>query len=395
MEIPAAPPPHQRLDSLDLLRGLAMVVMAIDHARDFFSNANFLFNPGDLTHTTVGFFLTRGVTNFCAPVFMFLCGTGVFLSASHGKPLGEVQRTLIIRGLWLIFLEFTLIRFGWYFNLDYHFVKLGVIWAIGWSMIALAGLLYLPRWLVTTVGCAMIGLHNLLDGITPQSLGALGWLWNILHVPGLLTPYPGWHFQVKYPLIPWIGVMAAGYGFGACLLWDAGKRKKFLIYLGLGLTLAFFLLRLSNFYGDPHPWTFQKNALFTCFSFLDCAKYPPSLLYLLIALGPAFLALAWFERLSGPLVQSLVIFGRVPFIYYVLHLPLLHGMAVAVDLVRYGEAPWLFANPPEQLWPIDYTYDLVATYLAWGAAVLLLYPVCRWFADLKARRRDWWWLYYL
>jgi uncharacterized membrane protein len=395
MEIPAAPLPHQRLDSVDLLRGLAMVVMAIDHARDFFSNSNFLFDPTDLSHTTAGFFLTRWITNFCAPVFIFLCGTGVFLSVSHGKPLREVQKTLVIRGLWLIFLEFTLIRFGWYFNFDYHFVTLRVIWAIGWSMIALAGLLYLPRWLVTTVGCVIMGLHNLLDGITPESLGAWGWLWTILHVPGQLTPYPGWHFQMKYPLIPWFGVMAAGYGFGACLRWDAGKRRKFLIYLGLGLTAAFFLLRLTNFYGDPHPWTFQKDALFTFFSFLDCTKYPPSLLFLLIALGPAFLALAWFESLSGRLVQALVIFGRVPFIYYVLHLPLLHGMAVAVALVRYGEAPWLFANPPWQLWPIDYTYDLVATYLAWGATVVLLFPVCRWFADLKGRHRDWWWLYYL
>lgn len=395
MESPPPLHPPERLESIDMLRGLAIVFMALDHSRDFFSNAHFFFNPADLAQTTVGFFITRWITNFCAPVFIFLSGVGVFFAFSHGKTLGQMQKTLVVRGLWLIFLEFTLVRFGWFFNFDYHYVKIGVIWAIGWCFIVLAGLMFLPRWLVGLLGLAMVGGHNLLDSLRPETFGSFSWLWHILHVPGMLEPAPGFKAFVLYPLIPWIGLMAAGYAFGPVLRWEASQRRKLLLELAMGLMLAFVILRGFNLYGDPTPWTTQPTLFFTCFSFLNCQKYPPSLLYLLITIGPAFLVLAWGEKLPGLIIRPLVIFGRVPFFFYVLHLPLLHAMAVGVDWVRYGEAPWLFANPPSQVWPMDYTYDLVMTYLAWITATLILYPACHWYADLKSRHRDWWWLYYL
>lgn len=389
-EIPIPKQTPHRLDAIDLLRGVAMVVMAIDHSRDFFSNAHFYFDPLDLAVTTPAFFVTRWITNFCAPVFIFLSGASAYLSEHRGKPRSQIQWTLLTRGLWLIFLEFTIIRFGWYFNLDYHYWKLGVIWAIGWCMITLAGLLYLPRWLITIIGCLIVAGHNLLDGIRPESLGHLGWLWHILHVPGEFQPYPWITVRVVYPLIPWVGLIAAGYGFGPVLFWEEFRRRRTILVLGAGLTLAFIILRAPNIYGDAHRWMVQPTWLYTLFSFIDCTKYPPSLLYLLITLGPALMVLAWLDRPLGVVTSRLVVFGRVPFFFYVLHLPLLHGMAVLAALWRYGEARFLFANPPYQLWPIDYTYDLPATYLAWAAAVLLLYPACRWFADLKARRKDWW-----
>lgn len=257
-------------------------------------------------------------------------------------------------------------------------------------MICLAGLMYLPRGVVTVLGCLIIAGHNLLDGIRPESLGGLAWLWTILHVPGKIEPYPWLTFQVVYPLIPWMGVMAAGYGFGPLLLWEDDTRRRAVLALGAGITLTFLILRAVNVYGDAHHWAAKANGLYTLFSFLDCTKYPPSFLYLLMTLGPALMVLAWLDRPLGPMTSRLVIFGRVPFFYYVLHLPLLHGMAVVVDLWRYGDATWLFVNPPYQLWSIDYTYDLMATYLAWTAAVLILYPLCWWYADVKSRRKDWW-----
>lgn len=395
MESPQVLHPQQRLESIDMLRGLAMVFMALDHSRDFFSHGHYFFDPVDLLHTTAGFFITRWITNFCAPVFIFLSGVGLFFSFAHGKTLGQMQKSLVTRGLWLIFLEFTFVRCGWYFNFDYHYVKLGVIWCIGWCFITLAGLMVLPRWLVGLLGLVMIAGHNLLDLLTPETFGAFGWLWRILHVPGTLQPVSGYEVVVKYPLIPWIGVMAAGYAFGPVFRWEASLRRKLFLGLGMGLVLVFIILRGLNLYGDPNPWTTQSTRLFTFFSFLNCQKYPPSLLYLLIALGPAFLALAWCEKLPALLTRPLVLLGQVPFFFYILHLPLLHAIAVGTELVRYGEADWLFANPPWQVWPIDYSQDLVSTYLAWMMGALILYPACRWYAGLKSRHRDWWWLYYL
>ena len=372
-----------------------MVIMALDHTRDFFSK-DLAFDPSDLDKTYPALFLTRWITHFCAPVFIFLAGTGAFLSVTRGKSTKELSWFLLTRGLWLVLLELTWVRcLGWQFNFDFHFAMGIVIWAIGWSMVALAGLVFLPlRW-VTTLGIVMIACHNLFDYIEPESWGSLGWLWKILHSGGIIVPADGYRFAAGYPLIPWIGVMAAGYGFGALLLREPIERRKWLLGLGALLTALFILLRAINVYGDPDSWSGQKNALFTMFSFLNCHKYPPSLLYLLMTLGPALLALAVLDRRTPRWLKPVLVFGRVPLFYYLLHLPLIHGLAVLASYVQYGQGNWWFANPPEgpsapSLRPSDYGYSLPIVYLVWLGVLLALYPVCRWFAEVKRRRRDPW-----
>ena len=372
-----------------------MVIMALDHTRDFFSK-DLAFDPTDLGRTFPALFLTRWITHYCAPVFIFLAGTGAFLSTGRGKSRGELSRFLLTRGLWLVLLELTWVRcLGWQFNFDLHFTFGAVIWAIGWSMVALAVLVFLPlRW-VTAFGILMIASHNLFDSVKPESWGSLGWLWKILHSGGMILPAKGYRFSAGYPLVPWIGVMAAGYGFGSLLLREPVERRRWLFGLGATLTLLFILLRAINIYGDPRPWSGQKNSLFTLFSFMNCHKYPPSLLYLLMTLGPALLVLAALDRGMIGWLKPLLVFGRVPLFYYLLHLPLIHGLAVLASYWAYGRADWWFANPPEGpdapiLRPADYGYGLPVVYLVWIGVVLVLYPVCRWFAGVKRRRRDPW-----
>ena len=384
---------RSRFDSVDTLRGLVMVIMALDHTRHYFSR-DWSFDPTDLAKTYPALFLTRWITHYCAPVFIFLAGTGAFLSTTRGKSKQELSWFLLTRGLWLVLLELTWVRcLGWQFNFDFHFVMGIVIWAIGWSMVALAGLVFLPVPWVATLGVVMIASHNLFDRVSPDDLGSLSWLWKILHSGGIIVPAEAYRFAAGYPLIPWIGVMAAGYGLGPLLLAEPFARRKRLFGLGALLTALFVVLRAINVYGDPDSWSVQKNILFTFFSFLNCHKYPPSLLYLLMTLGPALLVLAALDRGTPRWLKPIVVFGRVPLFYYLLHIPLIHGLAVLVAYGRYGRAEWLFANPPADgppPMPADYGYGLPIVYLIWIGVVLALYPLCRWFADVKRRHRSAW-----
>jgi uncharacterized membrane protein len=383
------------VEAVDLLRGVVMVLMALDHTRDFVSDAR--FNPLDLSRTTTALFLTRWVTHFCAPVFVFLAGTGAFLSATRGKTRPQVAWFLLTRGLWLVLLEFTLVHVGWFFNLNYGLLVGQVIWAIGCSMLALAGLVFLPAWAVGALGITLIACLNLFDGVRPDSLGPYRGLWVVLvsgsFSSGPLELGPGVYFFVAYPVLPWLGVLAAGYGFGRLWLLDRGPRRRLLLGLGVGLTLLFVALRAVNRYGDPAPWSAQPSGLFTLFSFLNCSKYPPSLLFLLMTLGPALLALALLDRPAGPLGRVLVTFGRVPLFYYLLHLPVIHLVALGLALARYGEVGFMFENVafagPGQL-PGGYGYGLPVVYLVWLLVVAALYPVCRWFAGVKSRHRTAW-----
>jgi uncharacterized membrane protein len=385
-----------RIASVDLLRGLVMILMALDHVRDFFSNA--FFNPLDLEQTTPALFLTRWITHLCAPAFVLLVGVGAFLYGSCGRTKAQVARFLLTRGLFLVALEFTIVHFGWFYNFDYHFLLAQVIWAIGWSMVALAGLIFLPTWALVTIGVVMITGHNLLDGLAADSAGALRWLWIVLHERGIIELAPDRQLFVLYPLVPWVGVMALGYALGPLFLRPPAGRRRWLIGLGSGLVLAFLALRLANGYGDPRPWSPQADTLLTVLSFINTEKYPPSLLFLLMTLGPALLLLAAFDRDEGVsvLARPLRVFGQVPLFYYVLHLLLIHASAVVFSYARHGEAAWLFGTD----WlfrsglPDAYGYELPVVYLVWLGVVVVLYPGCRWYAQFK-QRQGWGWLSYL
>ncbi|MBM3877658.1 MAG: DUF1624 domain-containing protein [Verrucomicrobia bacterium] len=389
---PPAPAPA-RLESVDLLRGIIMALMALDHTRGWFSEATFY--PLDLDKTNVPLFLTRWVTHLCAPGFIFLAGAGAFLSTLRGMDRRGLSVFLITRGLWIALLEVTWVRcLGWTFNFDYHFVGLSVLWAIAWSLVVLGVLVWLPvRW-IAVFAVGMIATHNLFDHVKPADWGALGWLWKVLHSPGGITPAPGFHIAVGYVLVPWMGVMALGFAVGALWQRPADERRKWLFCIGAGMTVVFFALRFTNGYGDTHAWSPQKNAVFTFFSMIHCEKYPPSLLFLLMTLGPLLMSLAWLERGTPRLLSPLIVFGRVPLFYYLLHLPLLHGAAVLVAQVRFGRSDWLTTNqmpgvPPTPV-PPENGFGLPGVYLVWVAALLVLWPCCKWFADLKQRRRGKW-----
>ncbi len=380
--------PKPRLDSVDFLRGAVMIIMALDHTRDFFSF--YRFDPLDLTRTSAALFLTRWITHFCAPVFVFLAGTGAFLSTSRGKTKPELARFLLTRGLWLIFLEFTVIRFGWLFNVDYSLSFGQVIWAIGISMIALAGLIFLSIRAIAVFGIAMIVLHNFLDGITPGQMGVFGWPWQIIHSGGVIVLSSDTIYVALYPLIPWVGVMATGYATGSLLVKDEPVRRKILLRLGLGMILAFILLRASNIYGDPVQWSTQKNFVFTILSFIKCEKYPPSLLYLLMTLGPAIALLPPLEKIKGRFSSFVITFGRVPMFYYVIHIFLIHALAIVTAYFSVHEVRFLFSNNPPGSWGIQFGFGLAVVYLVWASVVAFLYIPCRWFADLKRRNKSPW-----
>jgi uncharacterized membrane protein len=383
-------PGRVRLDSIDLLRGLVMVLMALDHTRDFFAAAG--FNPRDVNDPAL--FLTRWVTHFCAPVFVFLAGTSAFLYGARGRTVREVSWFLFTRGLWLVLLELTIVRFAWTFSVFPDLVLLQVIWAIGVSMIVLSGLIHLPRWAIGAIGIAMIAGHNLLDGIQAAQLGQLGWLWQVLHQPALLHPTPDVAVFALYPLIPWMGVMAAGYVLGPVMLLEPAARRRWLIGLGVGVTLGFILLRTANVYGDPAPWALHDEISATALSFLNTEKYPPSALYLAMTLGPALIALAAFEAAKGKLARCFIVFGRVPLFYYVAHLLLLHTMAVVFAAANNGDVAWLFGGLPIEAKSEGYGLSLPGVYLTWLIVVAALYLPCRWFAGVK-RRNAAGWLSYL
>ncbi len=373
-----------RARSIDALRGTAMVLMVLDHARDFFVGMR--GNATNLATTSVPLFLTRWVTHFCAPVFVLLAGTAAYLhSQKHG--LRVTRRFLWTRGLWLILLELTVVRFAWIPDPFYYFSLLQVIWALGWSMLALSALSYLPWRGVVVVGALVVLGHNLLDPIDHWRLSnAAQPFWDFLHEPADL------HFGARtiylaYPVLPWIGVMALGFGLGKAFEMPSADRQRLLLRLGLACVLVFLLLRGSNLYGDPGPWSVQpRGTMFTLLSWLNCEKYPPSLCYLLMTLGPALLLLHTFERGHASALAPLELFGRVPLFFYIAHLYLLRFSALPLAVLRFGNSAFL-PSPGHAGSP---GYGLLAGYAAWAAVLLVLYPLCRWFARKKAQSRSAW-----
>ena len=390
---------------MDLLRGIVMTVMMLDHTRDFVHNAALQFDATNLSRTNVALFLTRWVTHYCAPVFVFLAGTGAYLQLARGKSKSELSRFLVTRGIWLIVLELTLVRLGMWFSVDVRmFGFLQVIWVIGVSMIVLGALIYLPVKVVGGFGLAMIALHNLLDkfrvngwrGPGTAVPSFFGKLWIVLHQafePFPIVSFPSPVVIVIYPLVPWLGVMAAGYAFGTLYQLDAQRRRRMLLAIGGTATALFVILRAINIYGDPAPWSTQKNLVFSVLSFVNTTKYPPSLLFLLMTLGPAIIALAFFESRGGGgwLREFFVTFGRVPLFFYLLQWYTAHLIAVLLNVAFGKSARWLFQTPIDWVGTRpDSGLNLGVVYLSWLAGVLLLYPLCKWFAGVKQRRRDSW-----
>lgn len=377
-----------RVAGIDVLRGLVIVLMALDHTRDFFHAGAMSGSPTDLTTTTPLLFFTRWVTHFCAPVFLLLAGLGVALRLDRpGQSPAAVRRYLVTRGLWLIVLEVVVMRLAITFSLSLQWpLLLLVLWAIGWSMIGLALVLRVPRSILLACSVAVIALHNVFDGL--QLTGPAGALWTLLRQPGVIAP-GGAVVLVGYPLVPWLAVMVAGFALGPIYREDAARRRQLLWRAGTALVVGFVLLRVLNVYGDPVPWTAQARPGFTVLSFLNTTKYPPSLQFLCMTLGPALMALAWLDGVRPDRVRPLLVLGRAPLVFYVAHFWLLHLLSVAASLVTYGRDAWRFAfmplpsmGGPAQAFPAGFGYPLWVTYVAWLIVVVLLYPL------LPRARRD-------
>jgi len=362
-----------------------MVVMALDHARAFFTFAR--FNPLDHAVTTPEYYITRWITHFAAPVFVFFAGTAAFLSGSRGRV--DLPRFLWTRGLWLVVVEMTFVHVGWFLDLNFGTIIAQVIWAIGWSMVALSFLVRFGPGVVGAIGLAILALHNLADPLVPAHFGPFDWLWKMLHERGAVEPVPGLLIRPGYPVLPWFGVMAAGYGLGRLFTGDRAMRDRALVAIGLSAVALFLVLRASQVYGDPGGWSDQGDPVRTAMDFMNVQKYPPSLLFLLATLGPALAILPALDRAKGAWSRIFVTFGRVPLFYYVLHLWILR-LLVPVFAVVVGHdwrplvGVFFAALPP------TWGFDLPVVYAVWIGVVLLLYPLCAWFADVKRRRKDWW-----
>jgi uncharacterized membrane protein len=377
----------KRLEPVDLLRGVIMIIMALDHTRDFFGIPG--QNPTNLATASAALFLTRWITHVCAPVFFLLTGTGSYLSLRR-KSRGELSGFLLTRGLWLIFLEAVVLRcFAYQFNVDFRVTMLVVLWALGWSMITLAALVWVPLRVIAGFGGVLIAGHNLFDSIRSANP-----IWSILHSPGFVLNTPEHVVFVSYPLIPWIGVTAVGFVLGEIYNWDSDRRRALLVRLGSALVGAFLVIRAINIYGDPSRWVLQKTTPFTVLSFLNATKYPPSLLFLLMTLGPALVFLSFVDRGTPRVLRPALTIGKVPLFYYALHFFLIHALAVVICYARYGTAHWMFESPDLAHYPFSpppgWGFSLPVIYLLWALVVSTTYPLCRWFAAVKERRRDAW-----
>jgi uncharacterized membrane protein len=400
-----------RLTSVDALRGLVMVLMALDHTRDFLQDMS--IDPLNPATTTVPLFLSRWITHFCAPVFVFLAGASAYLTGALGKTrtTRDLSRFLMARGGFLMILELTAVRLGLFFNWSLDGMFLQVIWAIGLSLVVLGFLIGIgaPSRMIAALGVAIVLGHNLLDlGISPPERGAMvrpspGRLWfTFLLRPGPLPLAEGVTWFEAYPLLPWFGVMALGYGFGEVLTLERRSRVRLTAVLGIATTVAFVLLRALASYGNPVPFQVQGTVIKSVMAFLNCQKYPPSLLYVLMTLGPGLLVLAGLDfaeevtathrqRASYPR-RFLVTLGRVPLFYYLLQWPAIRILTTAVRALSGQEIHWSW-TPFRDL--SGQGYSLPVVYLAWILVVGLLYVPCHWYAGLKRRKRDWTWLSYL
>jgi uncharacterized membrane protein len=397
-----APARAGRLAAVDALRGLVMIIMALDHVRDFVHRGAMSQSPTDLATTTPLLFMTRWITHFCAPVFMLTAGMGAYFYWKNGnRTRAQLSRFLVTRGLWLIALELTIMQLAYNFDVSANYpIFLLVLWVLGACMIVLAGLVWMPIRVLTVLSVATIILHNSFDGIRAQSLGGFAPFWTLLHQVGAI-PVAGRIVIAPYTLVPWFAVMALGFCiaqvFSIRFSSEAEKRRDLLFRLGLAMTIAFVALRVINVYGDPARWQGQSSTILTLLSFLNTTKYPPSLAFLLMTLGPALMVLSWFDRVPFARSNPLIVFGRVPLFYFVLHFVLAHAAIVVLALFTYGSRALTFMfqpvpsmGGPAKAFPPDFGYDLWVAYAVWITIVVGLYPLCRWFAAVKERGQHWW-----
>jgi uncharacterized membrane protein len=388
--------PAGRHTGIDAVRGAVMVIMALDHVREFFHADAMVFQAEDLARTTPALFLTRWITHLCAPGFVFLAGVAAQRRLARDGSVGGLSRYLWTRGLWLVVLELTVMRFALNFRMSSQDPLLLIILvALGLSMVMLAGLVHLPAPVVGAIGIAVVVGHNLLDPIRPADLAELAPLWNLLHDPGVFV-VGGLPVLAGYPVLPWAGLMAVGFSAGRIYDLDRDRRRRVLTRAGLTLMAAFVVLRVVNAYGDPSPWSVQASSVMTALSFLRTTKYPPSLQFVLMTLGPVLLMLAWYERRLPAAAHPLVAIGRVPLFYYVVHFYLVHLAASALAALQYGPVLAFLSGPypsmggSRNLFPPGFGYPLWVTYVAWAGVVATMYPLCRWYGWLKDERRPWW-----
>ena len=383
-----------RIESIDLLKGLVMVIMALDHVRDYFHYSAFFFDPGDPERSTLPIFFTRFITHFCAPVFSFLAGMSAWLVGKR-KSRSELSAFLLKRGLWLVFIEMTIVNFAWYFDIYFRSPGLLVIWALGVGMIFLAILIHLPRKWLLILSLLIIFGHNLLDNLRFEG----NMLWAILHEFAVFQLTDNVELTVVYPLIPWIAVMSLGFYFGKFYDAEVDKkyRRKLFNQIGIACLGLFIILRATNIYGDPIPFTNYPGFSGSIISFFNPTKYPPSLQYLLMTLGSSLIFLANTENLKGRIVSFFCTFGRVPFFYYILHLYLIHLLAIIfAELSGYGWQKMIFEDwISESPYLKGYGFSLWVVYLVWIGVILLLYPLCKRFDRYKQLHREKWWLSYL
>jgi uncharacterized membrane protein len=383
-----------RITSIDLLRGIVMVIMAIDHVRDFFHIQASTGNPTDMATTTPQLFFTRWITHFCAPTFVFLAGTSAYLSGIK-KTKAELSIFLMKRGLWLIAVELVVMSLAFTFNPLYNVLILQVIWAIGISMVLLSLIIRLPMNVILAIGLLIVFSHNLLDYPEAAIMGKAGFWWDLVHHGrfAIYTIFPKHIVIILYAFGPWFGVMCCGYCFGK--LYEKNfvpeARRKILVRLGFGLIILFIVLRFINAYGDPVPWSHQRNGVYSFLSFLNTNKYPPSLMYLCMTLGPAILSLAFIEKVQNKLANFFIVFGRVPFFYYVVHFFFIHILCVIAFFISgYTTKDIIPKSTPFLFRPDDFGYSLPVVYAIWFFIIITLYPLCKWYSKYKSTRHQWW-----
>ena len=386
-----------RIQSIDLLRGLVMIIMALDHTRDFFHTTAFTQDPLNPETTTPVLYFTRWITHFCAPVFVFLAGTSGYLQSLR-KSKKELSLFLIKRGLWLVLLEMTLITFSFSFDIYFNVIALQTIWSIGISMIVLGLFIWLPFPVIFMCGLAIVLGHNLLDIYEKDRL-VFSMGYSLLHRPGIFHLWANHNLLAFYPFLSWAGLMLLGYCFGKLLYNNEGiQRKKVLMWLGLGVIVFFIVIRILDVYGDPDVLNNNDKPLNSLYSFLEVSKYPPSLLFMCMTIGPAILFLAFFDKVQGRVVRIISVYGRVPFFYYILHFYLIHTVAMLLFFARghsVAEGTKNAANViPNFLLPGE-GYSLLVVYGIWIAIVVSLYPVCKWYDNYKTNHKEKWWLSYL